>query len=119
MQMPATVLKETTKSTLALYGGPKAKTTPYGKGPRFGAEEKRQLAEALDQQTLFYAFGQKTREFRERFAARYGIKHCVPCTSGTAAWHTALGACGIKPGDQVITASITDMGTCSAILLCG
>ena len=105
--------------TLALDGGPKAKSTPYGTGKRFGQEELQQLSEALDQQTLFFASGKKTREFRERFAARYGIKHCVTCTSGTAALHIALAACGIQPGDQVITASITDMGTCSAILMCG
>ena len=104
---------------LALQGGPKSKHTPYGTGRRFGEAEKQQLGEALDQETLFFASGKKTREFRERFAGRYGIKHCVTCTSGTAALHIALAACGIRPGDQVITASITDMGTCSAILLCG
>jgi perosamine synthetase len=104
---------------LAMNGGPKAKPTPYGSGRRFGDEEKQQLAEALDQETLFFAFGNKTREFRERFTGRYGIKHCVTCTSGTAAIHIALAACGVKPGDHVITASITDMGTCSAILMCG
>lgn len=104
---------------LALYGGPKAKTVPYGTGQRFGDEEKRQLAEALDQQTLFYAHGKKTREFRDKFSARYGVKHCVTCTSGTAALHIAMGACAVQPGDEVITASITDMGTCAAILLCG
>lgn len=104
---------------LALHGGPKAKPTPYGAGPRFGDEEKRQVCEALDQQTLFYAHGKKTKEFRERFAARYGVAHCVTCTSGTAALHLAMGACQIKPGDEVITASITDIGTCAAILLAG
>jgi perosamine synthetase len=115
--MPATATA--TKSTLALDGGSKSKTTPYGAGKRFGDEEKQQLAEALDQQTLFFAHGKKTKEFREKFASRYGVKHCVTCTSGTAALHIALAACGIKPGDQVITASITDMGTCSAIMMCG
>jgi len=105
--------------TLALHGGPKAKPGPYGSGARFGAEEKQQLCEALDQQTLFYAHGRKTRELCARFAARYGVRHCVPCSSCTAALHIALGACGIKPGDQVITAPITDMGTVIAILMCG
>src|SRR5579864_5882456 len=93
------------KPTLAFDGGPKAKSTPYGTGNRFGDEEKQQLAEALDQQTLFFAYGKKTKEFREKFAGRYGVKHCVTCTSGTAALHIALAACGIKPGDHVITAS--------------
>lgn len=108
-----------TLEKLAIDGGPKAKSTPYGTGKRFGPEELAQLKEALDQQTLFYAKGSKTKTFRERFAARYGVKHVVTCSSGTAALHIAVAAAGIKPGDEVITASITDMGTCIAILQCG
>jgi len=104
---------------LAINGGPKAKPQAYGTGARFGDEEKRACAEALDQQTLFFASGNKTRQLREAFSARYGIQHCVANSSGTAAIHIALAACGVKPGDHVITASITDMGTCAAILLCG
>ena len=110
---------QTRSAELAINGGPKTKTTPYGTGGRFGDEEKRACAEALDQQTLFFASGNKTRQLREAFCARYGVQHAVACSSGTAAIHIALAACGVKPGDQVITASITDMGTCSAILLCG
>ena len=32
---------------LAIHGGPKTKTTPYGTGKRFGEEELQQLREAL------------------------------------------------------------------------
>ena len=106
-------------SALALHGGPRAKPAPYGTGRRFGPEELQQLSEALDQNTLFYTKGRKTAELRKQFAARYGVGHCVPCSSGTAALHIALAACGVKPGDEVITSPMTDMGTCSAILFCG
>ncbi|MBE7462576.1 MAG: DegT/DnrJ/EryC1/StrS family aminotransferase [Planctomycetes bacterium] len=109
----------TSLAPLALHGGPRAKTTPYKSAPRFDANELRELQEALAQGTLFYASGQKTKDFCARFAARYGVRHAIPCSSGTAALHIALGACEIKPGDEVITAPITDMGTLSAILLCG
>ena len=108
-----------TRSKLAIDGGPKAKPGPYGVGRRFGQEELSQLAEALEQNTLFYTKGKKTAELCRRFAARYGVRHCVPCSSGTAALHIALAACGVKPGDEVITSPLTDMGTCSAILFCG
>ena len=40
---------------LALYGGAKTKTTPFGTGRRFGQEELANLKEALDQNTLFYS----------------------------------------------------------------
>jgi len=106
-------------SALALHGGPRAKPVPYGTGQRFGPEELGQLSEALEQNTLFYTKGRKTAELRRQFAARYGVGHCVPCSSGTAALHIALAACGVKPGDEVITSPLTDMGTCSAILFCG
>lgn len=101
---------------LAIHGGPKVKTTPFGSGRRFGDEELRELQEALDQNTLFYAHGRKTGEFERAFAARYGVKHCIAASSGTAAIHTALAAVGIGPGDEVLTSPITDMGSLIGIL---
>lgn len=101
---------------LALFGGPKTKTTPFGTGKRFGAEELRELGEALEQNTLFYWSGTKVKAFAAKFAAMYGMKRCVTVSSGTAAIHTALGALGVAPGDEVITSPITDMGTLIGIL---
>lgn len=101
---------------LALLGGPPAKTIPYGTGKRFGQEELVQLGEALEQNTLFYWSGQKTKALCEKFAGMYGAKHCVAASSGTAAIHVALGALDIGPGDEVITSPITDMGTLIGIL---
>jgi dTDP-4-amino-4,6-dideoxygalactose transaminase len=79
---------------LALFGGPKTKITPFGTGKRFGAEELRQLGEALEQNTLFYWSGTKVKAFASKFAAIYGMKYCVTASSGTASLHTALGALG-------------------------
>ena len=101
---------------LALFGGEKAKKTPFGTGMRFGDEELKQLKEALDQNTLFYWFGKKTKEFSKKFADMYGVKHCVTTSSGTAAIHVALGALGVTAGDEVITSPITDMGSVIGIL---
>lgn len=96
---------------LALYGGPKVKTTPFGSGRRFGDEEKKELGEAIDQNTLFYWSGHKVRKFTEKFAHMCGVPYCVAASSGTAAVHTALSAVGVTAGDEVITTPITDMGT--------
>jgi dTDP-4-amino-4,6-dideoxygalactose transaminase len=104
---------------LALHGGPKAKTVPYSSRNMFGEEEKAQLSEALDQGTLFYAGGRKVAEFCARFARRHEIAHCVPCSSCTGAIQIALSACGVRPGDEVITAPVTDAGTAIGILMCG
>ncbi|MCP4642818.1 MAG: DegT/DnrJ/EryC1/StrS family aminotransferase [bacterium] len=106
--------------TLAIDGGPKVRTEPMAiDNPRFDESELQELKEALDQQTLFYWFGQKVKTFRSQFAMMYGVKHCHMVTSGTAALHTAVGAVGIGPGDEVITTPITDQGTVIAILAQG
>ncbi len=107
---------DTTTERLALEGGPKAKPTPYATGRRFGEEEMRELREALDQNTLFYAKGRKVRDLCARFAERYGKPYCVASSSGTAALHVALGAVGVTVGDEVVTSVLTDAGTFIGIL---
>ncbi len=102
--------------TLALYGGEKTKKTPMTQGRRFGEEELLQLKEALEQNTLFYWFGSKVKELTQKFKTMYGTNYCTATSSGTAAIHTALGAIGIEPGDEVITSPITDMGTVIGII---
>lgn len=108
-----------TEDLPGIAGGAPAKTTPFPRETRYGAEELKQLAEALDQQTLFYAQGKKVYELEAAFAKHCGAKHGVSCTSGTAAIHIALIAAGISPGDEVITSPITDMGTIVPILFQG
>lgn len=101
---------------LALYGGNKTKMAPYGWGYRFGKEELENLKEALDQNTLFYWYGKKVKQFAAKFAGMYGVNHCVTTSSGTAALHVALGTLGVTAGDEVITSPVTDMGTVIGIL---
>lgn len=101
---------------IALYGGEKTKTTPYGTGKRFGKEELTLLGEALEQNTLFYWKGNMTKRLCKKFADMYGAKYCAASSSGTASIHVALGAVGVGPGDEVITSPITDMGSVIGIL---
>jgi perosamine synthetase len=101
---------------LAIHGGSKVKTTPFGQGKRFGLEEAKELVEALEQNTLFYHFGHKVKRFLSDFNDMYGVKYSVATSSGTAAIHVALGAAGVTVGDEVITSPITDQGTLIGIL---
>ena len=101
---------------LAIHGGTPVKTTPFGTGKRFGLEEIRELTEALEQETLFYHFGNKVKKFLADFNELYGVDYSVAVSSGTAAIHVALGAAGISVGDEVITSPITDQGTLIGIL---
>ncbi|KKO51676.1 DegT/DnrJ/EryC1/StrS family aminotransferase [Paenibacillus sp. DMB20] len=101
---------------LAIHGGAPVKTGPFGTGKRFGEEEAAQLLEALEQNTLFYHFGTKVKQFLADFNAMYGREFSVATSSGTAAIHVALGAAGVSVGDEVITSPITDQGTLIGIL---
>lgn len=101
---------------LAIHGGSKVKTTPFGTGKRFGFEEVSELVEALNQNTLFYHFGGKVKQFLQDFNEMYGVRYSVATSSGTAALHVALGAAGVTAGDEVITSPITDQGTLIGIL---
>jgi dTDP-4-amino-4,6-dideoxygalactose transaminase len=101
---------------LAIHGGDKVKTSPFGTGKRFGLEEAKELLEALEQNTLFYHAGKKVKRFLNDFNDIYGVKYSVATSSGTASVHVALGAAGVTVGDEVITSPITDQGSVIGIL---
>jgi len=104
---------------LALHGGPKTVVTPIPPRKRHGEKDKQYLNEVIDSEMLFYYWGTKVREFERHFAAMYGKKHCLACSSGSAAVHVALGALDLAPGTEIITTPITDMGTLTGILYQG
>lgn len=75
------------------------------------------IARVLDRAAFLN--GPFVREFEEAFAAAVGTRHAVAASSGTTALHLALLACGVKPGDAVITTPLTFIATAEAILHCG
>ncbi len=82
----------------------------------FNAEELKLLHKSLLSQNLFCIDGKMIPAFEREFASVYDVPYAVASTSGTAAIHTALGALDLNPGDEVITAPITDLGTVIPIL---
>ena len=67
----------------------------------------------------WYILGEEVKAFEMEFAAYIGVDHAVGVGSGTEAIHLALMACGIGPGDEVITVSHTAVATIAAIELAG
>ncbi len=67
----------------------------------------------------WYILGPEVEAFEAEFAAYLGVAHAVGVASGTDAVLLALRACGIGPGDEVITVSHTAVATVAAIELCG
>lgn len=71
----------------------------------------------LDDMHLF--LGPRLHEFEQTFAAFCECEYGVGNASGTDALALALRACGIGPGDEVITVSNTFIATVEAIALVG
>ena len=63
--------------------------------------------------------GPETKRFEEAFAAYCGTQEAIAVDSGTAALHLALLACGLKPGDEVLTSPFTFVASGAAILHAG
>ena len=53
---------------------------------------------------------------RNDFRKHHPATSVHTCSSGTAAVHIAVAAAGTQPGDEIITAPITDIGTVTGIL---
>jgi len=66
-----------------------------------------------------FVMGEELDAFEKEFALYCGSKYAVGVGSGTGALHLALLACGIGPGDEVITVPNTDLPTTAAISYCG
>jgi len=67
----------------------------------------------------WFILGQQVQGFEANFAQYCGAKYAVGVGSGTEALHLALIACGVQPGDEVITVSNTCVPTLSAVSFAG
>ena len=66
-----------------------------------------------------FASGPAVAAFEADFARYCGVPHCIGVNSGTSALHLALIACGVGPGDEVITVPMTFVATAWAISYVG
>jgi len=63
--------------------------------------------------------GPLCKSFEEKFCELTGASHAVSVSSGTAGMHLMMLALGIKPGDEIITPSMTFASTLNMISLAG
>jgi dTDP-4-amino-4,6-dideoxygalactose transaminase len=63
--------------------------------------------------------GPAVKQFQEELERYLGVKHVITCANGTDALQIAMMALGLKPGDEVITASFTYVATAEVIALLG
>ncbi|MFC1872247.1 DegT/DnrJ/EryC1/StrS family aminotransferase [Chloroflexota bacterium] len=66
-----------------------------------------------------FILGEEVETLEKEIAHFLGVKYAVGVASGTDALHLVLLACGIRPGDEVITTPFTFIATAEAITNCG
>jgi len=92
------------------------RTVPYYK-PDIGDAEIAAVVETL--RSGWLTVGPQTQAFEEEFAAAIGAPHAVAVSSCTAALHLGLDALDIRPGDEVITSTLTFTATGASIVHAG
>jgi dTDP-4-amino-4,6-dideoxygalactose transaminase len=73
--------------------------------PMIGSEEIEEVVDTL--RSNWITTGPKTKRFEQDFAFYLGAPGAAAFNSCTAALHTALVACNVGPGDEVITTPMT------------
>lgn len=86
--------------------------------PIFDDKEKSLLIDAIDS-TYVSTVGEYVTKFENEVANFVGTKYAVATVNGTSALHVALLSAGVTRDDEVITQSLTFVGTCNAIKYCG
>lgn len=84
--------------------------------PDFGEEEIASVVASLRRGEISGSFGTSIPEFEEGFAAYCGSRYGVAVTSGTTALHLAMAALDLKPGDEILLSSSTNIATALAII---
>lgn len=88
-------------------------------GRTFDGAELELVAEVLRSGTLTSTKGTVVARFERAVAELLGVRHAVACASGSAAVHAAVAVVDPRPGEEVVTTSVTDMGALAPIVYQG
>lgn len=82
--------------------------------PEVGQRELQLVGEVLASGRL--SLGPMLSRFEREFAQQIGDVHAVAVSSGTAGLHLAIRACGVAPGDEVITTPFSFISSANVML---
>ena len=104
---------------LALDGGSPAIEEKLPGWPWFDEGTIKAAMEVLRSGKVNYWTGSLGMEFEKKWAEYNGVEFAISTSTGTSALHTALGALGIGPGDEVITVPYTFIASSFCVLQIG
>ena len=84
--------------------------------PDIGEEEVAAVVAAIRRGEISGSFGKSIEEFETGFAAYCNCRFGIAVTSGTTALHLAVAALDLKPGDEVLLSSSTNIATALAVI---
>ncbi len=85
--------------------------------PRFIGNERNYVMDAIDS-TFVSSVGKYVDQFEEMMCDITGSQFAIAIVNGTNALHLAMLLAGVKPGDEVLTQSLTFIATANAISYC-
>ena len=109
-----------TKTELAIFGGPKAVQTDGGdlfNWPIVTQEDEDAVLDVLRRGAM--SGTDVTVKFEEEFAAWQGTKYALACNNGTSALQSAMFGCGVGVGDEIICPSLTYWASALPVLSLG
>ena len=108
-----------TSGKLAIDGGAALNAEPFPPWPVYSEKTYRMLAEPLQTAKLNYWSGPYGKQFEKELAAWHRAGYCVTTVNEYGAFHLALAALGVVPGDEVICPSYIYFPPVFAILQLG
>lgn len=108
-----------TRSSLALYGGPPVRTSPWSTWPSFDERQRQAALDILESGQTNYWTGTWGRRLEHDYASYVGVRRAVVLMNGTVALECALRSLGIGPGDEVIVPCRTFIASASAVVAVG
>jgi perosamine synthetase len=113
---------------LAINGGKAVRTDLFPAYNTIGTEEKEAVMKVLDSGNLSqflganhsdFLGGPNVKSFEQAWANAFQVNHAVSVNSNTSGLFTAMGAIGIKPGDEVIVSPYSMSASAIAPLIYG
>ncbi|NHN33881.1 DegT/DnrJ/EryC1/StrS family aminotransferase [Paenibacillus agricola] len=113
-------------SKLALLGGNPVREASIPWVNTMGSEETEAVLAVMNSGCLSAYYGRagdkflggpKVLEMEQVFAQKFGSRFAISVNSATTALHTAIAACGIGPGDEVLVTPYSMVASATAIVM--